>query len=77
MPLVRNWVGKKSQDLRKTSKWETEKREFLLKHEEQLKKPEGNKSPENKECPMCAETIKVKAIICRFCGHKFVPDIIG
>ena len=30
-----------------------------------------------KECPMCAETIKVKAIIWRFCGHKFEPDTIA
>lgn len=24
-----------------------------------------------KECPMCAETVKTKAKICRFCGYKF------
>ena len=51
-------------------KWKKEKREFLLAHEEQLKKPEENLSTETKECPMCAETIKAKAIICRFCGHN-------
>ena len=58
-------------------KWETEKREFLLSHEEQLTKTEEDISSETKECPMCAETIKAKAIICRFCNHKFEPDIIG
>jgi len=58
-------------------KWEDEKREFLLKHAEKIKKPEEDISSETKECPMCAETIKAKAIICRFCNHKFEPDIIG
>ena len=26
---------------------------------------------DTKECPMCAETVKAKAKICRFCKHEF------
>lgn len=29
-----------------------------------------------KVCPMCAETVKAEARICRFCGHKFGNDDI-
>ena len=50
---------------------------FSIKDAEKIKKPEEDISSETKECPMCAETIKAKAIICRFCNHKFEPDIIG
>ncbi|MDR3597684.1 zinc ribbon domain-containing protein [Clostridium sp.] len=28
-----------------------------------------------KECPMCAEKVKFKAKICRFCGYKFDKEI--
>jgi LPXTG-motif cell wall-anchored protein len=26
-----------------------------------------------KTCPMCAETVKAGARVCRFCGHRFDP----
>lgn len=32
---------------------------------------ESTTADDSKECPMCAETIKKKAKICRFCGHTF------
>jgi len=33
---------------------------------------EPKPSSEEKECPMCAEMVKAKAKICRFCRHEFV-----
>ena len=31
-------------------------------------------SSETKGYAMCAETIKAKVIICRFCNHKYEPE---
>lgn len=56
-----------------------EKKSILLEYEKQILEQE-NKSIQvitefdkelEKECPMCAEFIKSKAKICRFCGHNF------
>ena len=30
-----------------------------------------NTIKDTKECPMCAETVKARAKICRFCRHEF------
>lgn|GEM_PF-5385735 len=46
---------------------------FISKYHEEIE--DSNKSqtnePDMKECPMCAETIKYKARVCRFCNYNF------
>lgn len=46
---------------------------FISKYHEEIE--DSNKSqtnePDTKECPMCAETIKYKAKVCRFCNYNF------
>jgi len=32
------------------------------------------KKSEEKECPQCAETVKLNAKVCRFCGYKFTKN---
>lgn len=33
--------------------------------------PSGNEGTGQKKCPMCAETIRWEALVCKHCGHKF------
>lgn len=48
---------------------QSEKRDIIAKEDDKL----STKSfeDESKECPMCAELVKSKARICRFCNYSF------
>ena len=35
------------------------------------KQPDASAEAETKECPRCAEAVKFRAKVCRFCGHEF------
>ena len=61
-----------------------EKREIILKYEREIKDSENDDFIKEedflvteKECPMCAEMVKIKAKKCRFCGHMFGEEIIN
>jgi len=30
-----------------------------------------DRTASRKQCPNCAESVKIKALTCRYCGHKF------
>lgn len=47
--------------------------------ESDVKLPDRDISEEGhiKKCPVCAETIKLEAIKCRFCGEKFDPNDVA
>lgn len=38
---------------------------------------EETEEVETKECPKCAETVKAKAAVCRFCGHDFAAKPVA
>jgi predicted RNA-binding Zn-ribbon protein involved in translation (DUF1610 family) len=35
----------------------------------------GAAEPANKECPQCAETVRFRAKLCRFCGYEFTASL--
>jgi len=58
----------------------TEKRDMVLQFEKEIKINQSKETitedynyeeNDTKECPMCAEFVKFKAKICRYCGYKF------
>ena len=59
--------------------WKIEKRNFLLAHNVNIVETDhvlkdtlkGQIGGDEKECPRCAEFVKGKAKVCRFCGYEF------
>ena len=45
--------------------------------DEESQSGSGSLVTDTKKCPVCAETIKLEAIKCRFCGEKFDPNEVA
>lgn len=60
-------------------RWREEKRAFLIAHNVNIVKTdhvlndsiEGKLGGDEKECPKCAESVKSRAKVCRYCGYEF------
>lgn len=54
----------------------------IARSESDLLKKKLERDPQNegdgftRRCPMCAETVRVRAVVCRFCGHHFSDEDI-
>lgn len=53
-------------------RFQKEQEDFMLEHEEAIKKGRaGLAKDDEKECPACAEKVKSRARICRYCRYEF------
>lgn len=65
---------------RRIEQLKVEKRDLLLSHEREIKADTAPVEPtidlgepeDEKECPQCAEMVKFRAKMCRFCRYEFV-----
>ena len=66
-----------SETTNKLQEAERQKLEILLSYEREILAAQNDEivsateSIDTKECPECAETIKLRAKVCRYCGYKF------
>ncbi len=74
---VQACINKQKEEI---DEYKTKKREIILEQERKLSEEHSetidadfsfDDIKENKECPACAERVKAKAKICRYCGYEF------